>query len=224
MRYGDLFAGGGGLSLGLERAGMECAWQVEVDPYATKVLEDNRPDVRRWGDVRTFPPMVSTIMGPVWQRSEWAVDLICGGFPCIDISDNGKKTGLGGKHSSLWFEMLRVIRLVRPRYIIVENVAGLLVRGLDRVLGTLAESGYDAEWDVLPACAFGAPQPRERVFVVAYSRVRGRSIERELRILGQIRGLTDSLAAGEHRASHAARVVRRMDANATSRLDRRNQR
>ena len=157
MRFGSLFAGIGGLDLGLERAGMECAWQVEIDDYATRVLEKHWPNVRRWRDVRTWP-----------QPDTERVDLVCGGFPCQDISLAGRGARLSGERSGLWREMLRIIRDVRPRYIVIENVAALLVRGLDSVLFDVAESGYDAEWSTISACSLGAPHTRDRLFVIAY--------------------------------------------------------
>jgi site-specific DNA-cytosine methylase len=98
------------------------------------------------------------------------VDVICGGFPCQDISCAGKGAGIHAARSGLWWEMLRIVRLVRPRFVLVENVAALLNRGLDEVLGSLAESGYDAEWQMLRACDFGLPHRRERLFLVAYAK------------------------------------------------------
>ena len=97
-----------------------------------------------------------------------ACDIITGGFPCQDISNAGKRTGITGTHSGLWGEMVRTIRLVRPKYAIVENVAALLNRGMGTVLGDLAEIGYDAEWDCIPAAAVGAPHIRDRVFITAH--------------------------------------------------------
>ncbi len=96
------------------------------------------------------------------------VDIVIGGFPCQDISCAGKGAGITGERSGLWSEYARILRELRPRYAVVENVKALLGRGLDRVLGDLAEIGYDAEWDVFPAAAFGAPHLRERVILVAY--------------------------------------------------------
>jgi DNA (cytosine-5)-methyltransferase 1 len=158
VTFGSLFAGIGGMDLGLERAGMECRWQVEIDPYATRVLARHWPNVRRHDDVRTFPPDDGT---------DWSVDLICGGFPCQDISYAGKGAGLSGERSGLWYEFARVVRVLRPRYVLVENVSALLTRGLDAVLGTLASLGYDAEWSCIPAASVGAPHIRDRVFIVA---------------------------------------------------------
>jgi DNA (cytosine-5)-methyltransferase 1 len=159
LTFGSLFAGIGGMDLGLERAGLACKWQVEIDPYCRRVLAKHWPDVPRHDDVRTFPPSDS---------EDWSVDVIAGGFPCQDISFAGKGAGLSGERSGLWFEFARCIRDLRPRYVVVENVAALLVRGLDAVLGTLASIGYDAEWDCLQADAFGAPHERDRTFLVAY--------------------------------------------------------
>jgi len=201
MTFGSLFAGIGGFDLGFERAGMTCEWQVEIDPYCTRVLTKHWPNVRRWDDVRTFPP-----------AGEWGVDVICGGFPCIDISSSGKKAGIAGKHSGLWREFSRVICQLRPRVVVVENVADLAHRGLDRVLADLAESGFDAEWDVLPACAFGIPQRRERLFIVANARSRGCQGSEKRDSQGandQGWNYRDGLALAERRARDARSWVRR---------------
>jgi DNA (cytosine-5)-methyltransferase 1 len=159
LTFGELFAGIGGFSLGLERAGMKCKWQVEIDPYATAVLKKHWPEVPKHDDVRTFPP-----------QGDYAVDLICGGFPCQDISVAGKGAGLAGARSGLWYEFARIIGVVRPRYVVVENVAALLNRGMGTVLGDLSSLGYDAEWHVIPASAVGAPHRRDRVWIVANAR------------------------------------------------------
>lgn len=173
LTFGSLFAGIGGMDLGLERAGMRCVWQVEIDPYRRRVLEKHWPGLRRASDVRTFPP------DDTWERP----DLICGGFPCQDISLAGRRQGLKGERSGLWREFARVIRVFRPRFVLVENTPGLLAvprqhRGSGQapigcVLGELAKCGYDAEWASVPAFAFGSTQERFRVFVVAYSRDQG---------------------------------------------------
>lgn len=156
MTFGSLFAGIGGFDLGFERAGMRCEWQVEIDPYCQRVLAKHWPDVRRWDDVRTFPP-----------AGDWGVDVICGGFPCQDISNAGKQAGIEGQQSGLWREFARIIGEIRPRIVVVENVAALLGRGMGRVLGDLSALGFDAEWDVIPAVAVGAPHRRERVWITA---------------------------------------------------------
>lgn len=156
MTVGSLFAGIGGFDLGFERAGFDIKWQVEIDPFCRAVLAKHWPHVRRYEDVRT--------VGAELER----VDVICGGFPCQDISESGRRLGIDGPRSSLWRQMLRIIGVLRPRFVVVENVSALLFRGLGRVLGDLSDIGYDAEWTTLSACRFGAPHTRERVFVVAY--------------------------------------------------------
>lgn len=160
LTFGSLFAGIGGMDLGLERAGMVCKWQVEVNPYARRVLQKHWPNVRKHDDVKTFPGATG------WAADECAVDIIAGGFPCQDISYAGRGAGLDGERSGLFFEAVRVVRQLRPGVVVLENVAALLTRGLDRVLGTLAEIGYDAEWHCIPAAAVGAPHIRDRVFII----------------------------------------------------------
>lgn len=130
LTFGELFAGIGGFSLGLERAGMVCRWQVEIDPYARAVLAKHWPEVPKHDDVRTFPP-----------QGDYAVDVICGGFPCQDISVAGKGAGLAGARSGLWSEFARIIGHLRPSYVVVENVAALLARGMGTVLGDLSTLG-----------------------------------------------------------------------------------
>lgn len=164
LTFGSLFAGIGGIDLGLERAGMKCIWQVEIDDYARRVLAKHWPAVQRYRDVRFF------LGGKRWRRARmaWRPDLICGGFPCQDISNAGQRAGIDGRRSGLWSEFLRIIRLLRPRIVLVENVAALLGRGMGRVVGDLAECGYDAEWDCIPCAALGAVHIRNRVFLLAY--------------------------------------------------------
>ena len=161
--FGSLFAGIGGLDLGLERAGMHCTWQVETNDYCNRVLERHWPNVRRYGDVRECG-----------RHNLEPVDLICGGFPCQDVSHAGKRKGLKeGTRTGLWYEFARIIRELRPRWVLAENVPGLLStdsgRGMGAVLGDLAACGCDAEWDCIPAAAFGAPHLRYRVFIVAHT-------------------------------------------------------
>jgi DNA (cytosine-5)-methyltransferase 1 len=154
MRVLDLFSGIGGFSLGLERAGMRTVAFCELDPYCRAVLRKHWPDVPIFEDVRTFAGV--------------ECDVICGGFPCQDISFAGKGAGIDGERSGLWREYARLIGELRPRYAIVENVSALLVRGLDRVLGDLAALGYDAEWHCIPASYVGAPHRRDRIWILAY--------------------------------------------------------
>ena len=158
LTFGSLFAGIGGFDLGFERAGMVCKWQVEIDDYATKVLEKHWPNVHRERDIRQCG-----------KHNLEYVDVICGGFPCQDISYAGLGAGLEGERSGLFFEAVRLVSELQPRIVVLENVAALLTRGLDRVLGTLAAIGFDAEWHCIPAAAVGAPHIRDRVFVAAYA-------------------------------------------------------
>lgn len=161
LTFGSLFAGIGGFDLGFERAGMECKWQVEIDPYCQKVLAKHWPTVRRHDDVKTFPPT---------DPDDWRVDLICGGFPCQDISSaNYRGKGLDGDHSGLWFEYARIVRTLRPRFVVAENVTALAFRGLDTVLRCFAACGMDAEWQTIPAEVLGAPHERQRILIVAYA-------------------------------------------------------
>jgi len=180
LTVGSLFSGIGGLELGLERAGMQVKWQVEIDPYCRRVLEKHWPGVPKFEDVRN--------VGAAQLES---VDLICGGFPCQDISNAGKQVGIDGERSGLWSEFARIVRALRPRYVLVENVAALLGRGLERVLGDLAACGYDAEWDCLPAAAFSAPHRRDRLFLVAYAN-RGRELQPQGREQDQRRLVSNS--------------------------------
>lgn len=165
MNVGSLFAGIGGFDLGFERAGMRVAWQVELDPYCRAVLARHFPGAARYEDVRE-----------VGIDSLDPVDLVCGGFPCQDLSSAGRGAGIDGARSGLWSEFARIVRELRPRYVVVENVPALLTgKGkrwdrapVGRVLGDLAEVGYDAEWACLSAGEFGAPHLRKRVWIVAY--------------------------------------------------------
>jgi DNA (cytosine-5)-methyltransferase 1 len=168
MKYGSLFSGIGGIDLGLDRAGMTCAWQVENNEWCQKVLTKHWPDVPKFRDIRE-----------VHGRELEPVDLICGGFPCQDISYAGEGAGLSGARSGLWSEFKRIIRMVGPEYILVENVPALLSRGLGVVLGDLADLGYDAEWESIPAALFGAPHLRWRVFILAYTHGERRFRQRE---------------------------------------------
>ena len=176
LTFGSLFAGIGGFDLGFERAGFECRWQVEIDEYATKILQKHWPKVHRQRDIRECN-----------SGNLERVDCIIGGFPCQDISYAGRGAGLAGERSGLFFEAVRLVRELQPRAVVLENVAALLTRGLDRVLGTLAEIGYDAEWHCIPAAAVGAPHIRDRVFVLAHAQRNGRKQRRTER-KGQQRG------------------------------------
>jgi len=156
LRVLDLFSGIGGFSLGLERAGgFETVAFCEIEPYCRRVLAKHWPNVPCYDDVRTaeFP----------------SADVVVGGFPCQDVSHAGKRAGLSGERSGLYRELVRALRLVRPKHAIVENVAALLGDGMGTVLGDMAESGFDLEWDCVPAQAIGAPHERDRVWIVAHA-------------------------------------------------------
>lgn len=159
VSVGSLFSGIGGIELGLEMAGgFETRWFVECNSFAAAVLR------KHYSGIPIYPDIT---------RIEWGavepVDMLTGGFPCQDISNAGKRKGIGGERSGLWKEYLRAIRSLRPKIILVENVSALTNRGLDVVLGDLSEAGYDAEWFDLRASDVGALHRRERLFIVAYS-------------------------------------------------------
>ena len=160
ITIGSLFSGIGGLELGIERAipGSRTVFQVEADPFARRVLAKHWPDALRINDVREAT-----------AENLPRCTILCGGFPCQDISKAGKQIGISGERSGLWREFARIIREIRPRIVIVENVAALRFRGLDAVLGDLAACGYGAVWDCVPAAAVGAPHLRDRLFVVAFA-------------------------------------------------------
>lgn len=171
LRVLDLFSGIGGFSLGLERTGgFETVAFCEIEPFPRRVLAKHWPNVPCFDDVRT---LTGERLGAVGIDR---IDVITGGFPCQDLSVAGKKAGIAeGTRSGLWSEIIRLIGELRPSYVIVENVANLLAGPSERpggwfgrVLGDLAECGYDAEWENIPAAAVGAPHRRERVWIVAY--------------------------------------------------------
>jgi DNA (cytosine-5)-methyltransferase 1 len=160
----DLFSGIGGFSLGLERTGgFRTVAFCEIDPFCRRVLAKHWPRVPQYDDVRQLTAERLAADGI-------AVDVICGGFPCQDISLAGKGGGLAGERSGLWSEIARLAGELRPQYLLVENVSAILSRGLDKVLGDLAAIGLDAEWHCIPASAVGAPHRRDRFWLVANAR------------------------------------------------------
>lgn len=167
MRVLDLFSGIGGFSLGLERAGMETVAFCEMDAAARAVLKKHWPDVPCYMDVRELTK----------QRLEAdgisSPDVICGGFPCQDISLAGRGAGLAGERSGLWWEFHRLIEELGPKAVLAENVSVLRSRGLDEVLRSLDALGYDAEWHCIPASHVGAPHQRDRIWIIAYARSAG---------------------------------------------------
>ena len=162
MKVLDLFSGIGGFSLGLERAGMETVAFCEFDEHAQKVLRKHWPHVPIYSDIRELDA----------KQYRGTVDVVCGGFPCQDLSTAGKQVGFSGKRSSLYGEMLRVISECMPRYAIFENVTGLLTgdsgRWFGQFLYDLAQIGFDAEWHCVSASDIGAHHHRDRVWVIAY--------------------------------------------------------
>ncbi len=155
-----LFAGIGGGILGGKLLGHTCVCAVEIEPYCRKILLQRQRDgillgFPIWDDIKTFD-------GNPWRRR---VDVVCGGFPCQDISTAGKGAGLNGERSGLWNEMARVIREVRPRHVFVENSPALTIRGLGTVFRDLAEMGFDAAWGVFSAGDIRARHERERVWI-----------------------------------------------------------
>ena len=158
----DLFSGIGGFSLGLERSGaFKTVAFCEIEPFCRQVLGKHWPEVPIYEDVKA-------LTAERLRADGITVDAICGGFPCQDISLAGAGAGLAGERSGLWFEFLRLIKEIEPKKVIIENVSALRSRGLDVVLRSLAEIGYDAEWHCIPASAVGAPHRRDRIWIVAY--------------------------------------------------------
>jgi DNA (cytosine-5)-methyltransferase 1 len=162
----SLFSGIGGLELGLERAGMTVVGQVEIDPFCRRVLAKHWPEVPRHDDVRTCVE---------WWRSQPrpAVHLVAGGPPCQPSSDAGPRLA-DRDERWMWPEFAAVVAAIRPDWVIAENVPGLLDRGIDLAVGYLRDFGYEPRVGLIPACALGAPHPRERVFILAHPEGEGR--------------------------------------------------
>jgi DNA (cytosine-5)-methyltransferase 1 len=165
VKIGSLFAGIGGFELGLERSWVnaETIWQVEKKSFCQRILSKHWPNSTIYNNVKH-----------ITKDNVEPVDVLIGGFPCQSISLAGKMEGLeNGDKSGLWWEMWRIARDLRPRLIIMENVANIIrVGGVD-VIGSLAQIGYDCEWTIISARQFGAPHLRERWFCIAYSQRRG---------------------------------------------------
>ena len=159
LRLIDTFSGIGGFSYAAEKlvGGFKTVAFVECEPYCKKVLKKHWPEVPIYDDIKTYNP------------EPYSADVICGGFPCQDISVAGQGKGITEEtRSGLFYELMRVVRLVRPKFIVLENVAAILTNGLGIVLGELAQAGYDTEYVCIPASALGACHKRDRFWLVAY--------------------------------------------------------
>lgn len=202
LRVLDLFSGIGGFSLGLERTqGFKTIAFCEIDPFCRRVLAKHWPGIPIYEDVRE-------LTGERLAADGIEVDIICGGSPCQDISiANVKGSGLDGERSGLWFEYARLIGEIRPRFVIFENVAELLNRGMGRVLGSLANLGFDAEWRVLRGLDVGLPFIGERIWLVATPCSAGR--ERRFEYL---RSLGIEAAPSAERRNKALRARNSLDA------------
>lgn len=203
MKFASFFAGIGGLDLGLERAGMECVLQCEIDDQARSVLAKHWPDVDRMEDVTDVRGDDLRLRG---------VDLICGGFPCQDVSLAGRRAGLDGARSGLWFEYRRLIEEARPGWVVIENVPGLLSSNSGRDMGTvlrgLAELGYGYAFRVLDSRYFGVPQRRRRLFIVGCARDWAAPGEVLLEPEGVLGDLETSIASWPEPPEDAARGPR----------------
>ncbi len=194
LRVLDLFSGIGGFSLGLERAGaFETVAFCEIDDYPRRVLAKHWPGVPCYDDVRTLTADRLAADGI-------AVDVICGGFPCQDVSSAGLMLGMEGERTILWQEIARLAGELQPRFIIMENVSGLLGLGMGDVLRGLAAVGYDAEWHCLPASAIGAAHQRDRIWIIAYAAEKNEPSP----VLERIPEITRRLASGVRKAGDTA--------------------
>jgi len=164
LTHGSLFSGIGGFNRGADVVGIKTIWDCEILPYPRAILKQHFTESRQYIDIKE-------LLNPEY------VDIISGGFPCQDISIakvtgggiiNGQAQGIDGEKSGLWSEMYRICRIVRPKYIIIENSPMLTVRGLERILCDLSKIGYDAEWQCLSGTTFGIQQGRERIYIIAY--------------------------------------------------------
>ena len=185
LTVGSLFSGIGGIDLGLERTGgFRVHWQCEIDAYCRRILDRHWPGVPCYPDVRSLGV----------DRPAERVDVLAAGFPCQPVSLAGRGLAQADERW-LWPEVARLVRLLRPRYVLLENVPGLLARGMGDVLGDLAACGYDAEWDSIGAVDVGAPHRRKRVWIVAYPGGAGRQ------------GAEPEPAGGRHRPAHGGAHV-----------------
>ncbi|HBZ6456221.1 TPA: DNA (cytosine-5-)-methyltransferase [Listeria monocytogenes] len=169
MNFLDLFAGIGGFRLGMERAGHKCVGYVEIDKYARKSYEAIHDVKGEW-----TAHDITKVTDGEWQELRGTVDVICGGFPCQSFSIAGKRRGFEDARGTLFFDIARATKQIKPRILFLENVKGLLSHNKGQtfatILRTLHELGYDAEWQVCNSKNYGVPQNRERVFIIGHLR------------------------------------------------------
>ena len=176
LQVGSLFSGAGLCDLGFHMAGYSHSFFCEVDPFCRSVLSRHWPHVPIYEDVRSLDASIIP-----------DIDVLVGGFPCQDVSCSGRRAGITAEtRSGLWYEYKRVIEIKRPKYAVIENVKGLLSGGMEIVLQDLSDIGYDAEWQCVPASAFGAPHLRERIFIVAYPH--GHAADQQCRVFASGEG------------------------------------
>jgi DNA (cytosine-5)-methyltransferase 1 len=192
LKFLDLFAGIGGFRLGMEQAGHECVGYVEIDKFARKSYEAIHDIEGEW-----TAHDITSVTDEEWRQFKGKVDVICGGFPCQSFSIAGKRQGFEDTRGTLFFEIARAAKQIKPRFLFLENVKGLLShdkgKTFETILYTLDELGYDAEWQVLNSKDFGVPQNRERVFIIGHLRgtsrrevfpIGGNAEETEIKIVG----------------------------------------
>ncbi len=171
MKFLDLFSGIGGFRLGLEMAGHECVGHVEIDKYANQSYRA----IHQPKESEFFHEDITTITDEsIRELRDRGIDIIAGGFPCQAFSIAGKRAGFKDTRGTLFFDIARMARIIRPKHLFLENVKGLLSHDngdtFEIILRTLDELGYDAEWQVLNSKHFGVPQNRERVFIIGHLR------------------------------------------------------
>ena len=220
LRLIDTFSGIGGFSYAAEKlvGGFKTVAFVECEPFCQKILKKHWPHVEQFHDIRTYNP------------EPYSADVICGGFPCQDISQAGSQAGITKEtRSGLFYELIRIIRLVQPKYVVLENVAAILNNGLGIVLGELAEARFSCEWACIPASALGACHQRDRWWLVAYPSIIG--VERSRESREQIKfkherqklfkwSYQRDLLASEWRSYTSKPVLRRGNDGLSSRVDR----
>ena len=159
MIHIDLFSGIGGFALGARKAGVrfDKHYYSEIDPFACKIYKKNFPEAINLGDIKKIK----------MEDLPYGECIITGGFPCQDLSIAGKKMGLAGTRSGLWYEMQRIISHAKPEYVIIENVGRLTGNGLETILRFFDEIGYNVAWQNIQAWEYGAPHRRERIYIIA---------------------------------------------------------